>query len=82
VKLVEVDRPSAFTTVAVMDSGEEVGTHEGGVHCTSLRVAVLDGAPSVPASADQVKESALAWGSLACTRKVTVPLAGTVCEDW
>ncbi len=82
VKVMEADRPWAFTTVAVTDSGVLAGTHEGAVHCTSLRVASLEGAARVPARADQWKVSALACGSIAVTRKVTGPLAGTACEDW
>ena len=81
VKVVEVERPWAFVTVAVMEGMLSAGTQAGGAHVSSLRVALFVALPSVPVEAVQEKERALPSGSLAVTRKATVPLAGTVRAD-
>src|SRR5262249_4770125 len=58
-KVVEVERPWAFVTVAVREGVLSECTQEGGVQLISLWVAALAAVPSVPLEAVHEKERAL-----------------------
>ncbi|MBN8467176.1 hypothetical protein JYJ95_11660 [Corallococcus exiguus] len=76
-------KPSALVTTTSTEDVVPVRLQTGAVQNTSLVVASLVAGPSEPVLVDQVKVSALFWGSFALTRKTTVPPgAGTVATDW